>query len=76
MQYQDIAALAKRKGEIVLSLEPHLTVFAGLDQLQDEKLEHKFTYPDSFAAFTAAVDALKKILTDIGMKEGDGKWTL
>lgn len=71
-----IASLAKRSGEIVLSVEPHLTVFAGLDKLQDEKLEHKFSYPDSFAAFTAATDAIKNILTDIGMKEGDGKWTL
>ena len=71
-----IASLAKRSGDIVLSVEPHLTVFAGLDKLQDEELTHKFSYPDSFAAFTAATDAIKNILTDIGMKEGDGKWTL
>ena len=71
-----IEALSKREGEMVLSVEPHLTVFAGLDKLQDEKLEHKYHYPDSFAAFTAATDAIKNILTNIGCREEDGKWTL
>ena len=71
-----IEALSKRQGDIVLSVEPHLQVFAGLDKLQDEKLTHKYSYPDSFAAFTAATDAIKNILTNIGYREEDGKWTL
>ncbi len=71
-----IEALAKKNGDIVLSVEPHLTVFAGLDKLQDEELTHKFSYPDSFAAFTAATDAIKDILTNIGYREENGKWTL
>ncbi len=71
-----IAALSKRQGDIVLSVEPHLTVFAGLDKLQDEELTHKYSYPDSFAAFTAATDAIKNILTNIGYREDNGKWTL
>ena len=71
-----IEALSKRQGDIVLSVEPHLTVFAGLDKLQDEELTHKYSYPDSFAAFTAATDAIKNILTNIGYREDNGKWTL
>lgn len=71
-----IAALAKRSGDLILSVEPHLTVFAGLDKLQDEGLKHKYSYPDSFAAFAAAAEALQKILSDIGYqdKKGDGIW--
>lgn len=71
-----IEALSKRQGDMVLSVEPHLKVFAGLDMLQGEKLTHKYSYPDSFAAFTAATDAIKNILTNIGYREEDGKWTL
>lgn len=72
-----IEAISKRTDRIVLSIEPHLAVFSGLSELQDEKLKHKYAYPDSFAAFAAAADALKSILTNIGYsdKGGDGKWT-
>lgn len=71
-----IEALSRRQGDIVLSVEPHLKVFAGLENLQGEKLTHKYSYPDSFAAFTAATDAIKNILTNIGYREEDEKWTL
>lgn len=71
-----IEALSKRQGDMVLSVEPHLKVFAGLESLQGEALTHKYSYPDSFAAFTAATDAIKTILTNIGYREEDGKWTL
>jgi len=53
---------AEREDEIILTVEPHLTVFAGLDKLQDEKLTHHESYPDSRTAFHAAVSALKGIL--------------
>ena len=50
-------------------------MFSGLDALQDEKVEHKFTYPDSLTAFNAAVTAIKTVLTDIGFAEGgNGVW--
>ena len=62
--------------EMYLSVEPHLTVFDGLSALQDEKLNHKFSYPDKLTAFNAAVTALKNLLTDIGFIEGGkGTWT-
>lgn len=70
-----LAALSSRSGDIVLSIEPHLTVFDGLSALQGEDLKHKYAYPDSFAAFAAAADALKAILTKIGYKEDNGIWT-
>ena len=69
-----LRAMSLREGDIVLSLEPHLTVFDGLKGLQGEELKHKYTYPDSNTAFKAAADALKTILTDIGYKEENGTW--
>ena len=55
----------ERDGEIILTVEPHLTVFKGLQDLQDEELKHHESYPDSRTAFHAAVQALKDILTTI-----------
>lgn len=56
---------AERDGEIILTVEPHLTVFDGLSALQDEELRHHESYPDSRTAFHAAVTALKDILATI-----------
>ena len=47
---------------MVMTLEPHLTVFDGLSGLQDEALVHRYTYPDSQTACAAAVDALRVLL--------------
>lgn len=69
-----LSALSLREGDIVLSLEPHLTVFDGLKGLQGDELKHKYTYPDSNTAFKAAADALKTILANIGYKEVNGTW--
>ena len=52
----------EREGEIILTVEPHLTVFDGLSALQDEELKHHEHYPDSCTAFHAAVTALKDML--------------
>ena len=56
---------AERDGEVILTVEPHLTVFAGLQNLQDEELKHHESYPDSRTAFHAAVSALKGIIEKI-----------
>lgn len=53
---------AEREDEVILTVEPHLAVFKGLDQLQDEQLKHHESYPDSRTAFHAAVTALRDIL--------------
>ncbi len=57
---------AEREDDVILTIEPHLTVFAGLSSLQDEALLHHESYPDSRTAFHAAAAALKTILTEIG----------
>ncbi len=57
---------AEREDDIILTVEPHLTVFQGLSDLQDEELLHHERYPDSRMAFHAAVSALKTILMQIG----------
>lgn len=47
----------------VLTLEPHLSVFDGLDKLEaGEKTKMGYCYPNSRAAFDAAVHALKEII--------------
>ena len=56
---------AEREGEVILTVEPHLTVFAGLQNLQDEELKHHESYPDNRTAFHAAVSALKGILEQL-----------
>ncbi len=55
--------LSEYKGR-VLTVEPHLTVFQGLKNLEADKKSGigSYTYPDSFTAFKAAVDALKEII--------------
>lgn len=53
------------ESDMILSLEPHLTVFSGLETLQGEELKHRYTYADSDTAFDAAADALRTILNDI-----------
>lgn len=53
-------------GGCEFTIEPHLTVFKGLAQLEREGEESKvgmlYTYPDSDTAFDAACDAFKKLI--------------
>lgn len=56
---------AQTADEVVLTIEPHLTVFDGLKGLQDEEVKHHETYPDARTAFHAACEALKGILNHI-----------
>ncbi|MDD3334580.1 MAG: sugar phosphate isomerase/epimerase [Eubacteriales bacterium] len=56
---------AERTDEVILTVEPHLTVFEGLQALQDDQLVHHERYPDSRTAFHAACSALKGILATL-----------
>ena len=59
-----IRELDKRDGKIFLTVEPHLRVFKGLDALENgEKTNMPNTYASSEEAFTAAVDAIKEIVS-------------
>ena len=53
-------------GGKAVTIEPHLTVFNGLSQLEREggetKIQSKYIFEDSDAAFDAACDAFKKLL--------------
>lgn len=62
-----LADLNKRSETITLTLEPHLTVFAGLDELEnnDNKTNMVPTYKTSEEAFAAATNALKGILVKL-----------
>lgn len=51
-----------RLGQVILTVEPHLHVFQGLQNLQDEDVLHNESYPDSKTAFHAACAALKKYI--------------
>lgn len=59
-----IAALDKAvDGEIILTVEPHLKVFAGFEGLEaGEKAKMPNTYGSNEEAFKAAVDAIKAII--------------
>lgn len=50
-----------------LTLEPHLTVFEGLSNLQHEEVKHKYTFETKEEAFDTAVKSLKKVLEDKGL---------
>lgn len=72
-----LSRVAYRADGMTLSLEPHLSAFVGLSDLQDEEVKHTFAYPNTRSAFFAAADALKKTLTEIGfapLKGCVGTW--
>lgn len=56
---------AAREDNVILTVEPHLTVFDGLGKLQSEELVHHESYPNKKTAFCAALDALRGILAGI-----------
>ncbi len=56
------------RGGYAMTLEPHLKVFAGLKELEEDgntSVVGKFTYPSADAAFDAACNALKDILAEV-----------
>ncbi len=74
-----LSTMAKRADGMILSLEPHLSVFDGLKGLQDEEVKHKFVYNSNEEAFAAAAAALQTTIKNIGFEplEGStGTWML
>ncbi|HOV69861.1 MAG TPA: hypothetical protein PLZ84_06010, partial [Clostridia bacterium] len=51
-----------------LTVEPHLTVFKGFENLRDSAHKNKFTYSSEDEAFDAAVAALKEVLEKRGFR--------
>ena len=58
--------------DTVLTLEPHLKVFSGYNEIDGEEMKHRFRFESNDEAFDAAVAAMKKILTENGYKEENG----
>lgn len=54
----------KLQGGNILTLEPHLSVFSGLEALENggKSVVNEFAYPSQRAAFDAAVSAIKSII--------------
>ena len=58
-----------------LSIEPHLKVFDGYAAIDSRNLKSDGEYPTAEQAFTAAADALKNILKNLGFEEKErGEW--
>lgn len=55
----------EREENMILTIEPHLTVFSGLGNLQQEALKHHKTYFSQREAFHAACEALRELLAKI-----------
>lgn len=67
----DIASLIRSvKGDAVLTVEPHLKVFAGYSQFDGRELKNRFTFSDGAEAFEYAVASLKKLLIRSGYEIG------
>ena len=56
----------------VLTLEPHLKVFAGYSSFDAEEMNNKFHYASNTEAFDAAVAAIKELLNKQGYIERNG----
>ncbi len=61
--------ITTREGELILTLEPHLQVFAGLEALEanseTERAMPAHAYPTHAASFKAAADALKGLIAEL-----------
>ncbi len=68
-----LSQMALRADGMTLSVEPHLAVFQGLENLQGEQVRHKYVYPTAREAFAAAADALKETLKGIGFRPMEGR---
>lgn len=60
------------EADVVLTLEPHLRVFAGYAQIDNAEMKNKYTFENNDQAFDAATDALKAVLVRNGYQEVEG----
>lgn len=67
-----LVARLPKAGEWVLTLEPHLSIFAGYAQIDNTEMKNKFTFKNNSESFDAAVAALKKIIVAEGYEEKNG----
>ena len=58
--------------DAVLTVEPHLKVFAGYAEIDGEEMKNKFHFASNGEAFDAAISAIKTVLTSVGYVEENG----
>ncbi len=69
--------LREKPGETYITLEPHLQVFSGLAQLEEDggaSIKHKYRFASNREAFRVAAEALKRCLSQAGYTEKNGYW--
>ena len=66
--------LCRIQEDTVLTVEPHLAVFAGYSAIDDTEMKHRFRFQSNEAAFYAAVDALKSVLERCGYRCENGNY--
>ena len=69
----DVAKLVEMiSDDKVLTLEPHLMLFAAYKSIDNTEMKHEYVYANEGEAFDAAVNALKKVLLAAGYREENG----
>lgn len=58
--------LGELKGEVTLTLEPHLALFSAYKNIDGTELKNELTFSDNDSAFDAAATALKELLRKTG----------
>ena len=67
-----LVAMIDPCADVVLTLEPHLRVFAGYTQIDNQEMKNKYTFESNDQAFDAAANALKEILINHGYEQSQG----
>ena len=57
-------------GDVTLTVEPHLSVFAGYSDIDRHEMKNKYTFKSQDEAFDTAVGALKRLLYKQGYRIG------
>lgn len=64
--------LSRINKDMVLTIEPHLSVFDAFKKIDNSELKTKYQYSSSLEAFDVACSSLKKILKELNYKEVEG----
>ena len=64
-----VSQIDTKAPEMVLTVEPHLAIFAGYSAIDDTEMKNKFHFESNDEAFDAAVLAIKRVICEAGYKE-------
>lgn len=68
----ELISMLDPEKDTVLTVEPHLRVFAGYAQFDSQEMKNKYVFDSNDLAFDAAVNAVKELLVKNGYTENDG----